>query len=172
MISTANTNGICGKYQMWMICSFHLIDILMIDKRQFEERAEHYLVCYNEKCERSGHCLRHIAASYVAETVRVKECVNPTFAEVKAGRCPFFRPDSPMLMRRGFTHLYDEMPKRMGTAIRKELDALLGHNVYYKYRSGRLPIRPSVAERIADVCRSHGWTEPPVFDSEAVELDW
>ena len=144
----------------------------MIDKRQFEEKAEHYLVCYNDTCQQSEHCLRHIVAPYVAETVRVKECVNPTFSEVKAGQCPFFKSDTPMKMRRGFTHLYDYMPKRMGTAIRKELDAALGHNAYYKYRNGILPIPPAIAEQIVDVCLSQGWTEPPVFDSESVELNW
>lgn len=144
----------------------------MTDNLLFREKAEHYIVCYNDVCQRRKHCLHFLVAPYVAETVRVKECVNPTNAEVKAGRCPFFKSDTPMKMMRGFTHLYDNMPKKIGTAIRKELDDTFGHNAYYKYRNGKLPITPDILERIVEVCRSHGWMEPPVFDLEVEELGW
>lgn len=157
---------------MQMMLLTDMIHIAMTDEQLFREKAEHYIVCYNDACQRHEHCLRHLVAPYVAETVRVKECVNPTNAEVRAGCCPFFKSDAPMKMGRGFTHLYDNMPKKMGTVIRKELDATLGHNAYYKYRNGKLPVTPDIYERIAEVCRNNGWTEPPVFDTEVDELNW
>ena len=143
-----------------------------MDEQLLREKAKHYLVCYYEPCERREHCLRWLAGPYVPPTDRVQTCVNVTNTEVVEGRCPFFKSDEPVQMKRGFTHLYDDMPKRIGTAIRLELDSHYGHTMYYKYRNGELPVTPDMQRHIAEVCRRHGWTAEPVYDSETDEYDW
>ncbi len=136
------------------------------------EKALRYLVCYAGGCDRREHCLRWLAGPYVSDTDGVQTCVNVMNKEVRAGRCPFFKADEKVTMMRGFTHLYDDMPKRMGTAIRLELDAAYGHTMYYKYRNGELPVTPRMQKHIASVCRKHGWTASPVYDSSTEEYDW
>ena len=144
----------------------------MISEELLREKARHYLVCYYEPCERRTHCLRWLAGLYVPETERVTTCVNVMNREVREGHCPFYKLDETVTMARGFTHLYDQMPKRTGTAIRLELDGHFGHTMYYKYRNGLLPITPQMQAYIAEVCRKHGWTELPVYDSMTEEYDW
>lgn len=143
-----------------------------MDEKLLKEKAKHYLVCYYEPCQQREHCLRWLAGPYVPETDMVQTCVNMTSKEVREGRCPFYKPDTPVMMGRGFTHLYDNMPKRIGTAIRLELDEYYGHTTYYKYRNGLLPVNPDMQRHIAEVCRKHGWEEAPVYDNTTEEYDW
>lgn len=143
-----------------------------MDEQLLREKAKNLLVCYSGSCERRQHCLRWIAGPYVSETDRVLTCVNVMNAEVRAGRCPLYRADVPMTMKRGFTHLYDDMPKRIGTAIRLELDRHFGHTMYYKLRNGKQSITPDMQRHIAEVCQKHGWTAEPVYDETTEEYDW
>ena len=144
----------------------------MIDEELLREKAQNYLVCYNDGCPRREHCLRWLAGPYVPETQWVQTCVNLMNKELRAGRCRYFKADEKITVMRGFKHLTDHMPKLVGTAIRKELDATYGHTMYYKYRNGKLPVLPEMQQHIAEVCRKHGWTEPPVYDSQHEEYDW
>lgn len=143
-----------------------------MDEQLLREKAKHYLVCYREQCERHQHCLRWLAGPYVPETDNVQTCVNVMNKEVREGRCPFFKSDEPVRMKRGLKHLYDDIPKRVGTAIRLELDSHYGHTMYYKYRNGELPITPDMQRCIAEVCQRHGWTVEPVYDETTEEYDW
>ncbi len=143
-----------------------------MNEQLLREKAKHFLVCYYGQCERREHCLRWIAGPYVPETDGVLTCVNVMNKEVRKGCCPFYKPDVPVQMKRGFTHLYDDMPKRMGTDIRLELDGHYGHTMYYKYRNGELPINPDMQRHIVEVCRKHGWTAEPVYDATTEEYDW
>ena len=69
------------------------------------------------------------------ETDKVCTVVNVMNKDVREGNCPFYKSDEKITMKRGFTHLFDDMPKRIGTAIRLELDEAYGHTTYYKYRN-------------------------------------
>ena len=143
-----------------------------MEEQLLREKAKRYLVCYYAACRRKKHCLRWLAGPYVPSTDLVQTCVNVTNENVKNGNCPFYRSDKPVMMMRGFKHLFDEMPKRIGTAVRLELDEELGHSSYYKYRNGELPINAALSAHIAEVCRKHGWNEKPVFDAEGEEYEW
>lgn len=143
-----------------------------MDEQLLREKAKQYLVCYYEPCTCKEHCLRWLAGPYVPETNRVQTCVNVMNKDVRAGHCPFYRPDTPMLMRRGLRHLYDNMPRKVGTAIRMELETRYGHTTYYKYRNGKLPVTTEMQQHIANVCCKHGWTEAPVYDAMTEEYDW
>ncbi len=137
-----------------------------------KEKATRYLVCYYEPCKLKEHCLHWLAGPYVPETDMMQTCVNVTNKAVRAGLCPLYKPDVPVVMKRGFRHLYDDMPRRVATAIRAELDARYGHTTYYKYRNGELPVTPGMQEQIAAVCREHGWLAEPVYDETTEEYDW
>lgn len=140
----------------------------MNEQETFREKANHYVLCYFEPCEQKHHCLRWLEGQYAPTTDKTLTCVNVMNKDVREGRCPMFRPDEKVVMMRGFKHLFDDMPRRIATAIRIELDAIYGHTTYYKYRKGKLPISPKM-QRIAKVCQQHGWMELPVFDETSVE---
>lgn len=143
-----------------------------MDEQLLKEKAKHYLVCYYEPCQNHEHCLRWLAGPHVPEKDLVQTCVNVTNKDVRAGKCPFYKPDTPVLMMRGFKHLYDDIPKKKGTAIRLELDAHYGHTTYYMYRNGKLPVTSEMQRYIEKVCRKHGWKEKPVYDAQSEEYEW
>ena len=144
----------------------------MIEEGLLKEKAKHYLACYNGGCRRRKHCLHWLVGPHVPEDVRVHSCVNVMNAEVRSGHCPFYKSDTPVMMMRGFTHLYDDMPRRTATAIREELDGYYNHTTYYRYRNGILPVKPEMQKHIEAVCRKHGWKEAPVYDKSQEEYDW
>ncbi len=144
----------------------------MIDIELLREKAKSYLVCYYEPCRLREHCLRWIAGPYVPETSKVHTCVNVTNKEVRAGHCPFFKSDTPVLMARGMKQFYEKMPRKVATAIKQRIEAGYGHTTYYKYRNGELPITPGIQKNIAKICSSYGWTEAPVYDATSEEYDW
>ena len=144
----------------------------MMNEKLLKEKAKHYLVCYYEPCQKREHCLRWLVGPHVPETELVKECVNVTNAEVRAGRCSFYKPDTPLKMARGMTLFYEEMPRRIAVSIKQKLETDFGHTAYYNFRNGKQPITPEKQQHIANVCREHGWTEPPVYDAMTEEYDW
>ena len=143
-----------------------------MNEKLLKEKAESYLACYNGQCPRREHCLHWIVGPYVPENLLTKECVNVTNAQMRAGRCFFYRPDTLRRMKRGMLNFYEEMPRRVAVGVKKQLEATYGHTTYYAYRNGKLPITPEMQEQIAQVCREHGWNEPPVYDAETEEFDW
>ena len=144
----------------------------MIEKKLLKQHAKNYLPCYFEGCKQHEHCLHWLVGPHVPDTERARKCVNVMNKEIRMGNCPFFRPDTKVLMKRGFHHLYDDMPKRMGTAIRESLEQHYGHTMYYKYRNGVLPVTPAMQEHIAQVCRKHGWNDTPVYNYTTEEYMW
>ena len=143
-----------------------------MEEELLREKAEHYLVCYYEPCQQRERCLHWLAGPYVPETDPTKTCVNVMNAEVRAGRCPFFKSDEPVRMVRGMKQFYDQMPRRIAVGIKRQLEMGYGHTTYYKYRNGEMPIPPDMQKHIAEVCRSHGWNEEPVYDSTSEEYNW
>ena len=138
----------------------------------FSQKAEKYLVCYNDKCELSNRCLRRKVANYVPATRRIVESVNAVYVEKNGGKCDYFRPAEPVVMHKGLEHFYDNIPESMARAIRNKLILHFGNSNYYRYRNGSLPITAEVCQYIETVCRQNGWTGDLDFDGEATEYNW
>lgn len=138
----------------------------------FLEKAETYLVCYNEACLLSAECLRRKLASYVPNTRCTVECVNPDYVAAQQGQCVYYRPSAPVAMHKGLTRFYDQIPERIARSIRRTLVYDFGNSNYYRYRNGELTITPDIEKRIKKVCLQNGWTADLVFDEELYDYDW
>ncbi|MBR1689011.1 MAG: hypothetical protein IJ710_10905 [Prevotella sp.] len=138
----------------------------------FRQKAETYLVCYNDKCPHCDQCLRRLLAAHVPATRRLVESVNPAYADSRADVCEYYRPADPVVMHSGLTHFYDDIPEAVAHRIRTMLRSEFGNSVYYRLRNGQLPITPAVRQRIAAICRHNGWTGTLLFDGETIGYVW
>ena len=80
----------------------------MIDEKILKEKAEKYLVCFNEQCSKHEHCLRWVVGQYVPCEQLSITCVNPKL-EKKEDECPAYRNSQPQKIAKGMIHFYDEM---------------------------------------------------------------
>lgn len=83
-----------------------------------------------------------------------------------------FRKNQRVVMKRGLTHLYHEMPSYMEKGVRYQLISMWGRKKFYEVRKGDRLITPDMQEDVVFACRHHGWQGPIVFDGEDVDWEW
>ena len=140
------------------------------EESTFRSMASHYLVCHISDCPLSSRCLRYIVGRYADPSPVACLSVNPLNAGVRETPCRMFREKVRVVMKRGMTHFYYDMPGRKEHAIRYQFIEIFGRKQYYQMRRGDRLITPDEQEQIAAVCHAHGWTAPLVYDGE--EEDW
>lgn len=138
----------------------------------FREKAESYLVCFNNECAKAGQCLRRLLADFVPETRPIIESVNPTYVSQQPKGCNYFRSAEPIRMYKGLTGFYNQIPEPVARSIRFTLLRHYGNSTYYRLRKGERLITPSDVRYIESVCRKCGWTGALSFDAETTEFDW
>ena len=144
----------------------------MIDEKMLKEKAEKYLVCFNEQCPKHEHCLRWMVGQYVPEQQMAITCVNPNMTKNSAKECPAYRDEKPQPIAKGMIHFYDEMPRKMEVAIKTDLIAHYTRVGYYDMRKAARPITADIEKDIEQVCRSHGWSDKLQFDERVDEVIW
>lgn len=142
------------------------------EKKLFSEKAEKYLVCYNDECARAEQCLRRLLANYVPDKRRIVESVNPGYVKRNHGECDYFHSSEPTVLYKGMTHFYDEIPEQKAREIRFKLRHHFGESTYYRLRNGQRSITPAIYDQIRSICVACGWTEELVFDEETQEIKW
>ncbi|MBQ7554287.1 MAG: hypothetical protein IJT46_08050 [Bacteroidaceae bacterium] len=83
-----------------------------------------------------------------------------------------FRKNQRVVMKRGLTHLYLDMPGRVEYRVRQLLILMCGRKQYFEVRKGERLITPEMQEDVQDACRHHGWTGPIVYDGEVEDWLW
>lgn len=136
----------------------------------FREKASHYLKCFIESCPLKEQCLHWLVGQYADTLPFVQKSMNPRNPQIGDEHCVKFRPNVRAIKKKGMIHFYLDMPGRMEHNIRQELIWTFGRSQYFEMRNGKRLISPEEQETIAEVCRSHGWTGPFVYDGE--EEDW
>ncbi|MBQ8047908.1 MAG: hypothetical protein IJ196_08295 [Prevotella sp.] len=143
-----------------------------MENAMMAEKARNYLVCYLEECPLQGRCLRYMAGKYVPEEAISTTCVSRNHALTGTESCPLYRSSERLEMKWGMTRFYEEMPRRVAVAVKRELEERLGHTMYYRYRDGLRPVTPRMQRDVERVCRRHGWTKAPVYDRSSADYDW
>lgn len=144
----------------------------MIDEKILKQKAEKYLVCFNDQCPKHEHCLRWQVGLYVPVKQMTITCVNPKLKLSAKGGCSSFREDQIKKVAKGMVHFYDDMPRKLEVAIKTELIATFTRVGYYDMRKGLRPITSDLERMIRQVCRNHGWTKKLHFDDYVDELIW
>lgn len=138
----------------------------------FREKASSYLVCFINECPLRSHCLRYEVGQYASSLPMAQQSVNPRHPKMGTKDCPMFREHQRVLMKKGFTRFYYDMPGRVEHAIRGYLIAAFGRKIYFEMRKGERLISPEQQRVIANACRECGWTGDLVYDGEQEEYDW
>lgn len=144
----------------------------MSEAEVFRMKAPNYLVCFMDTCPLHSQCLRWHVGQYADPHLTSYTAVNPRNASMGNAECPMFRDKTPMVMKRGLTQMYHEMPQYKAYNIRHRLFALFGHKPYYEMRNGTRLISPDQQQLIEQVCRENGWPDPVVYDGEQEGWNW
>ena len=118
------------------------------DAEVLQAKAEHYLVCFHDGCERHAQCL------------------------LQNGHCPLFRSCEKTVMKHGLTPFYEGMTGKQERQIRQLLIARFNRKTYYQIRNGKRLIAPGEQHDIEALCRKCGWTGPFVYDGETEDYVW
>jgi len=142
----------------------------LLQEEAFRQKAGHYLVCFIEGCPLHHECLRWLVGQYTDTKLISQISINPLNPKMGREDCEMFRKNQRVVMKRGLTHLYDDMPARIEKRIRQLLIQFWGRKKYFETRKGERLITPEMQDDVVDACRHHGWAGPIVFDGE--EEDW
>ena len=154
------------------LCAKILKLYYMIDEKVLKEKAEKYLICFNNQCSRHESCLRWLVGQHVSERQMVITCINPRLKLSSKGWCPSYRDNQEKKVAKGMVHFYDNMPRKMEAAIKADLIANYTRVGYYDMRKGTRLITSEIEREIRQVCRKHGWTKKLLFDEYTDALIW
>lgn len=143
---------------------------ISLEAEVFRKKSLHYLVCFVEACPLRERCLRYLVGQYASGDAAATSSVNPHYSNVGSENCKLYRPDEYVLKKRGMKNFYYDMPGHIEYAIRRHLLRIFSHRHYYEMRNGTRLITPDEQQRIAEVCRLHGWTGDLHYDGE--QKDW
>ena len=151
-----------------------ILDPLPADEEAalFRERAFQYLLCFNDACPLSAHCMHWLVGRHADVCKTTVYAVNPRHPSVQDGKCPHFREKLRVTMKTGMRNFFVGMTGRQEHAIRARLIEIFNRRVYYAMRNGQRLITFEEQQTIADVCRQNGWTGPLTFDSEGADYLW
>ena len=142
------------------------------EEQEFRKMADNYLKCFIDRCPQHEQCLRWLVGRYANRERPTLTMVNPLNPKMGAGQCEMYRERRVVMMKRGFTQMFHEMPGYMERNVRFQLIHRLGRKKYYQMRKGERLIDPEAQQVIASICRSNGWNGPIVYDGEVQKMWW
>ena len=83
-----------------------------------------------------------------------------------------YREKRRVMMKRGLTRFYLEMPGRKEHLIRNLLILWWGRKQYFEARKGERLITPEMQDNVVEACRRCEWTGPIVYDGEEESWWW
>lgn len=141
-------------------------------EKAFSEKAGHYLVCFIDQCPLHEQCLRWLVGRYADTKAPAYIAVNPNNPDNGGDHCKMFRQNVRVVMKRGLTQLYHEMPTYVERGIRHQLISCWGRRQYFEMRKGDRLITPQQQQHVAEACRQHGWHGPITYDGEQEDWLW
>lgn len=131
-----------------------------------------YLMCILKECPLCSRCLRYIAGTQQSNDLHVLSVLNPRYNDAATENCRWYRSNEKVMMKRGMTNFFHDMPGHMERSIRNQLIQLFGRTTYFNMRRGDRLITPSEQKQIAKVCRQNGWQGELNYDGETEDVQW
>lgn len=144
----------------------------LLQEEVFREKADHYLVCFIDNCPLREQCLRWLVGQYADTTLLAYNAINPRNPKIGGEQCEMFRKNQLVMMKKGMTRLYLDMPGRVEYQIRRLLIQKWGRRQYFEARRGDRLITPDMQDDVLHACRHFGWTGPIVYDGEEEYWLW
>ena len=134
----------------------------------FSTIPEHFLLCFNSRCELGETCLHRIAAGSGALKDEMVTAVNPA---VNGGdSCKYYKENRVTVMAYGMKDSFHDVRADDIAALRETLISHFGRGSYYLRRNGLRAITPEEQQYISSVFRSFGYEAH--FDRTAEETCW
>lgn len=140
-----------------------------------------YAHCFAGKnsCPKAESCLRAIAAKLLAESEDTQpqsvNTVNAIYIERLADldSCPLYRSSKPVRYAKGMTHLFEELPLKQATAVRRQVVACFScERYFYHSRNGSRLIDLEEQRKIVHAFRTHVPGVTPRFDGYEEVIVW
>lgn len=146
---------------------------------QRKDIPDRYLLCLaaDGQCPRTATCLRAQAARVVVEdeATEYMNIVSPKYVETHgaADDCRFYRSATPVAYKRGMTHIYDQVPGKVITTVKRAVRLCFScRNYYFDSKAGRRLVTPSEQQAIARVFARNCPDATPLYDSEETIYAW
>lgn len=144
----------------------------MNEQEIFRQKAPHYLLCFIDSCPLHATCLHWLCGQEGPADEHTVSSVNPRHPDYGTDHCPCYREHQVVRHAKGMVHFFDDMPRRMETAVKRRLIGLYSRKVFYEYRNGIRLISPAMQQQIARICQEEGWTEEPRYDGWQDDYLW
>ena len=131
-----------------------------------------YPLCFNYECTQKDHCMHYQARLLMPEGRLYGSAVFPTAWQ--DGACKCFREKKLVQKARGFTKLYDNIPRWQRAEARHCVRSYFsgGNGPYYRYHHGENLLSPEQQEEIMKIIAMFGSTEGIKFDHYVTEWDF
>lgn len=148
---------------------------------QLIEKPETYVVCTATEgsCPLSETCLRskvHRETDYTSASdnrqLTVVNLWNSAFKPMTA-ECEMYRKAETKRFARGFSHLFDNVPKGIYGEVQMQVQqAFTSRRVYFYCKNGTQLTSPEEQQRIEKIFKQYGIAEAPQYDGYVDVYDW
>ncbi len=123
-----------------------------------------YSHCFENRCIKKEHCLRYVAGSHAAEQPGGLKIVNPHHIPKDTSECTYFRSLEKIRVAWGVSYIFDNIPYKLATQLRKKIIEHFGRTAYYRFYRHENGIMPEDQLYIRQMFKEYGITQEPEFD--------
>lgn len=131
-----------------------------------------YSLCFNNECTKKDCCMHYQARLLMDEKRYYGPAVYPTAWQ--NGDCNMFKEKRLVRKAWGFTHLYDNVPKRRTAEARQAVHSVFGNGngPYYRVHHGENMLSPKEQEKIIKALAEFCNAEDIKFDHYVTAWDF
>ncbi len=130
----------------------------------YQDVPTRYPLCFNAQCANRASCMHYQAGLLLPESCHHGPAVYPT--AWKDGECRYFKEKRLVQKAWGFTHIYDNLPRKDKTAARLCIRSYFstGCGPYYRYHHGDMLLTPKQQDDVMMIIAKYGSTDGIRFD--------
>ena len=136
------------------------------------EVPNNYTLCIKNDCPKAATCLRHVAVKMMSSEVQRWSIISPAYLAQTEGECPVYRSAEKVQYARGFVRMMSALTVKQAHAVKENIVATFGMNMYYRMRRGERLITPAEQEEIYALLEKQGVSERPEFDAYVEDYLW
>ncbi|NDV64873.1 DUF6078 family protein [Bacteroides sp. 224] len=144
----------------------------MTPEINYSQAPHNYTICLKRECPQASTCLRQLMEQSVPADIYCWAIISPKYLASLEGTCPYYRSSTKVRYAKGFIKLLEALPhKQMQIAI----SHLIGHfsrRTYYRIRKGERLLSPTEQQKVMNILKNCGVTEPKEFDAYVYDYEW
>ena len=141
-------------------------------KLTYNDVPKDYPLCFNDECTRKASCMHFQTHLTMPQDRLTGPSIYPTAWQ--DGECKYYREKRLVKKAWGFTHLYDQVPKRDLAEARLSVRSSFsgGNGPYYRVHHGENMISPEKQDEIMKILAQFGSTDGIRFDHYVEDWDF